>query len=160
MRNNKPLVFKGAIWLSCAAFLSVSVPAPILEDTNSDRRVDVLDVQYVIAKILVDPGQNNQADVNCDGSIDILDLQAVVKKACEYDAEEEGEPLERDEDKAVPNSHPRVPVDAQFVVHVKLADWDEASHRNRPDPRPLVICTPQVRLYINCLTAHAPPALG
>lgn len=60
---------------------SFVIPEPIIvsvPDTNGDFRVDVLDVQAVIACVLNGQTNGTDADVNGDGTVNILDFQRIL----------------------------------------------------------------------------------
>ena len=62
----------------CAAVVAASSAPPVLSsDVNGDRRVDVRDIQRIIAGVLT-PESGAAGDVNGDGRIDVLDLHQAL----------------------------------------------------------------------------------
>ena len=49
-------------------------------DTNGDRVVDVRDVQNAVAQVLHGSSPDRRVDVNADGRVDVLDLQRILAR--------------------------------------------------------------------------------
>ena len=60
--------------------VSANAQSLMVGDANSDGKVDVSDVVFVVDRILSDESYMGSCDVNYDGSVDISDVVALVNK--------------------------------------------------------------------------------
>lgn len=125
-------------------------------DANGDRRVDILDLQLVVAALLggvPDP----RADVNGDGRVDIRDYQCLVGHANHADAQAPQAPdqpngLVANVSGAAP--HAPAPGRASFRLPAPAC---ACLLRDAPAGD---ACRAVRARYTWCLTPHAPPARG
>ncbi len=151
-------------YLSIIALVGMSVASPArheidVGDANGDHRVNIQDVQIVIAEILQGSRSNPDGDVNGDGRVDVLDFQFVLNQATQARAQEEGPPVEARAKNAVVITKVRQPLGfekREVVVRANLADKAGSSPISFD---PLVIFSPKTVRYVFNLTAHAPPLL-
>ena len=131
------------------------------EDVNGDRRIDVQDLQTIVADLLHQVQPDGATDVNRDGTTDIFDFQRAVAKANQETADS------REESPVVPGvplgspsaSHaPEAPKLAQDFDVSLLLDARPSPLRAAGESKDHAISTPQVRRYLCLLTPNAPPS--
>jgi hypothetical protein len=156
-------------WLNIGVCLVLAVaPAGVLTlpghavpgDANGDRRVDILDLQQVIAAVL-GGSSDPRADVNGDGRVDIRDYQCLVECANGIDAEPAPVPDPLSATvvpafRAAPRLGPESRAGAllPMLARESVLPCIHASARAGVESR-----AGRVR-YVLCLTPHAPPACG
>ena len=126
-------------------------------DANGDRRVNIQDVQIVIAEILQGSRSNHDGDVNGDGRVDVLDFQVVLHRATQARAQQEWPPADAKSHKAVLTTKTRSLVSVENRAVVVRVDRDDAPASFSVNSDPLVVFSPKTERYLFSLTAHAPP---
>jgi hypothetical protein len=139
-------------------FTATVLPAHggIAGDTNGDCRVDVRDLQRIIAQVLAQEAYDPRADVNRDGRVDILDFQQVLDRAHDKAQSETPAPTKD----AVPVVRAEAPVlmpmKAPILFFTPGKRVTTAALRARSVPmRP---SSAKVERYTLRLTPNAPPA--
>jgi len=146
-------------------FLAALVVASVMQpwrmvdaqDLNGDTRVDVLDVQMLVASLL--SRGNTDPDLNGDGRVDVLDLQAFL--ACEGRADSQGLPGPSKCPPALspaPTSAPQ-PQPYAAMSDVLAEEPEHALSRSREVAPRRSARTGTIR-YLFRLTSHAPPDTG
>jgi len=126
-------------------------------DVNSDGRVDVLDLQAVVADVLDRGAERTETDVNGDGCVDIRDFQSTFTQT-EDPAEKEEAPSDEEVDPACHFANDS-PVSPKRAVHSECVlswDEDEDSPQEFESDR-LLFRPPDNARYRYKLTPHAPP---
>ena len=149
-------------YLSIIALLGMSVLSPSrhevdVGDANGDHRVNIQDVQIVIAEILQGSRSNHDGDVNGDGRVDVLDFQVVLHRATQARAQQEWPPADAKSDKAVPTARTRSLTSVENRAVVVRANLENSGVSSSVSSDPLVIFSPKTERYFFNLTAHAPP---
>lgn len=153
-------VFNSLLVLALVVSGAALTPAmPLPGDTNGDRKVDVLDVQCVVAEVLNTKGGAAGADVNSDGRVDVLDYQCIVAGArAGAQGQTPAEPL---------------PTEAPATDTKRMAPALVGLVCQSPAPEPLARYAhghgfrefsyrtdfSRARRYQLCLTPHAPPRI-
>ena len=156
------LAKRGVVLLCVIAIAGAGVgvrlsPGPSRADVNGDRRVDVLDMQQVIAAVLQGETPDNLGDVNGDGQVDILDFQQVLSHVAQPAQEEK---TSRDTSvfetcqfayQTVWLVAPQCRKDERFVEEARGASCTGFDRPVRPS------IPSETERYLFSLTPHAPP---
>jgi len=126
-------------------------------DTNGDHRVNVQDVQIVIAEILGGAQPGGVSDINADGHVNVLDLQFVLHQATRARPQEESTSSKTEPDKAILVKHSGFAVDAENRPALGGVNVESSPILSRIVSEPVVICSLKTQRYLLTLTAHAPP---
>jgi hypothetical protein len=140
------------------SFVQVAQHELCCGDTNGDHRVNVQDVQIVIAEILDDVHPGDVGDINADGYVNVLDLQLVLHQATRARPQEESTSSKTKPDKAIPVKHNGFAIDAENRPALAGVNADTLPTVSAINSDPVVICSLKTERYLLTLTAHAPPA--
>lgn len=147
--------------LALAMVLSVAAPlddAPVLGDANGDDRVNVQDLQAIVAKVLEGGAPDDRADVNRDGAVNILDFQFVLAKVSVSDPEDKPEPPRATPPEATLNhSGFELARLDRPGVSIKARDERDASAPCRRALGRAVALPSETERRFFTLTPHAPP---
>lgn len=127
-------------------------------DANGDRRVDVLDLQAVIAQVLESGEDSHQADVNSDGCVDIRDYQCILARA--EKAGHEGADTDNTHTTAVLSSGHRLDLTfgVRRIEYTQLsADDDDAASRTHEAASQTA--SPKTEHCVSRLSPRAPPVV-
>lgn len=139
------------------SFVQVAQHGTCCGDTNGDHRVNVQDVQIVIAEILDDVHPGDVGDINADGHVNVLDLQLVLHQATRARPQEESTASKTKREKAIPVKHNGFAVDAENRSVLGRMNVCSPPVLSTIDSDPLIICSLKTERYLLTLTAHAPP---
>jgi dockerin type I repeat protein len=147
------------IAMTAATVVVVQPVAQTRGDTNQDGRIDVLDIQTVVAEVLAGATPEGLSDVNADGRVDVRDFQLTLGESKQA-PEESDLPEETDADSYVAY----VPVRTLAFAHPELRRIDVLTVlHTQDDEQPSLLPTcdeflpPQTERYLYRLTPHAPP---
>lgn len=142
------------------AGVAPSVGGACRGDANGDRRVDVLDLQAVIAQVLESGEDCAQADVNSDGAVDIRDYQCILAHARKIDADSEV-PADENGDEAVAlnNGQRQIPLTGFRRVASVHVEADQGAAASRAREERSTTASPKTERYVSRLSPRAPPVI-
>jgi hypothetical protein len=142
-------------------FAPVPVSSPS-GDVNDDRVVNVLDAQATIAVVLGGTAQAGGTDVNRDGRVDILDLQVILARLNGLALPEPAAPADSKTPRAILVSADRswARVTTACAIEILGHKREEARLAARFSAEPPEIYTPVEERYLFTLTANAPPLVS
>ena len=139
-----------SILCACILVLSISLPSmqgdSLLGDANADQRVDILDLQMMITKMLEDPGSG----------ADVVDFQNVLNQAGKH-VPPTSVPSPKPANNGSIFSYQISPLLAIVALHAAkplLPEPDSGSGFHRP---PRVVLPLDTSRYLFRLTENAPP---